>query len=308
MQNLTVCILSFNRPEYLRQALESVLNQTLQPKEIIIYDNGSDESVYRSVEDLLSKKIKWIGSKYNNGSTWNFNRAICNTKTKYIMLFHDDDRLHKNFLENQMSYFNLNDNLVALSSNGLVIDHLSKSSGELLINKKSESSVIFFQSSGEIAIQYASNSCIPLSPTIYITEVLKKITPNEAYGKVCDAVMMCELADIGQLGLNLTPLYDCRVHFDQDSKNFPFELMNMLEDFFTTCRFSYENQRDILNKLLLKQHAVRNMKEMWLSIKELNLCNLKRLFLDEKFLLSSAAIVVYEYILKILHSIVKKFL
>ena len=174
MQDLTVCILSFNRPEYLRQALESVINQTLQPKEIIIFDNGSDQLVYKVVEDLLSKNVKWIGSKQNNGPTWNFKRAIKNTKSKYVMLFHDDDCLHKNYLEKQMPYFQSNHNLVALSSNGFLIDYLGKSSGDLLIKNKSESNVVFFQSSGEVAIQYASNSCVPLSPTIYITDVLKK--------------------------------------------------------------------------------------------------------------------------------------
>lgn len=39
--DITVCILSYKRPHFLAEAIESVLAQTKKPKGFIVFDNGS---------------------------------------------------------------------------------------------------------------------------------------------------------------------------------------------------------------------------------------------------------------------------
>ena len=51
LNDLEVWILTYNRDEYLEYAINSILNQTLNPKVISVYDNGSQdrtESIVKS--------------------------------------------------------------------------------------------------------------------------------------------------------------------------------------------------------------------------------------------------------------------
>ena len=99
MLDITVGIMSYNRSEYLREAVLSVLAQTRRPKSIVIYDNGSDKCVFESVEELLGGEVQWMGVDVNHPFIWNFNRVMFGNTSKYVMMLHDDDRLCPNFLE-----------------------------------------------------------------------------------------------------------------------------------------------------------------------------------------------------------------
>ena len=85
MLDVTVCIMSFNRALYLCEAIDSVLAQTVPPKDIVIYDNGSKSDVYDAIEVYLTKGVRWIGSDRTKSAMWNFSRAVEKTKSKYII-------------------------------------------------------------------------------------------------------------------------------------------------------------------------------------------------------------------------------
>jgi glycosyltransferase involved in cell wall biosynthesis len=291
MLDITVCIMSYNRPQYLREALLSVLNQTQKPKEIVIYDNGSEETVYKAVADLLTNNVKFIGADANQGAIWNFQSAIAATVTKYIMLFHDDDILHENFLVTQVSILE-NDKLIALSSNGCTIDSSGFKMNALLMSFFKKRPLEIYSTSGDVAIKYANNSCIPLSPTIYETCALKKVKIQKEFDKVLDAVLMCDLAELGLVGCNTTPLYDCRVHEGQDSKQFPFDLMNKLEEFFWTRHCNTNEQKNRLHGLLLKQHATRSLRQIVDACLARNWGHLLQLLKDKKLTFGSLCHVI----------------
>ena len=99
--DITIGILSYNRAEYLVEALQSVLAQSIKARSIIIYDNGSKNEVFKKIEPFLSDSIRWYGADGTQNSLWNFSRAVKNVKTKYLMVLHDDDRLLPNFLQIQ---------------------------------------------------------------------------------------------------------------------------------------------------------------------------------------------------------------
>ena len=282
MLDITVCIMSYNRPQYLREALLSVLHQSQKPQKVVIYDNGSEEAVYKAVADLLNKDIHFISTDINKGVIWNLERAIASTNTKYTMLFHDDDILYENFLAIQIGILEENDNLIALSSNAKIIDKdgVKKNFSLLTINRNNP--IEIYKSSGDVAMKYASNSCIPLSPTIYKTANLRNLTLRKEFDKVLDAVIFCDLADNGWIGCNTTANFYLRVHGNQDSTIFPYDLLEKLEGFFWTRKCSSENMQKKLHKKLLIQHTIRNIRAAYFALQEKDYAKFKKLLFDKK--------------------------
>lgn len=292
MLDLTVCIMSYNRSVYLREAVCSVISQTKQPKKIVIYDNGSDKSVFESIEEFLERGVQWIGAEVNHPFVWNFNRALFDSETRYIMMLHDDDRLCPSFLETQIGLLEANDSLVAVSCNGYFIDKTGYKTGETLVPTVIGMPVEFFTCSGQVALKYASNSCIPFSPTIYRSSVVGSVKFREEFGKVCDAVYFCDLADIGSIAYQITPLYECRLHSGQDSSYFPYDLMNQLEEFYWSRRCMNDAEMTKLHDLLVRQHIIRNIKQLFQSIRKGDLSLAVSLLMDDKFKFADAAKVI----------------
>ena len=92
---ISVIIPSYNRFQFLTNALDSVINQTYQNLEIIIINDGSSEKEY--YESSFEERIKLIHLKENQtrlngfgpGSIRNF--GINEAKGKYIAFLDDDD-------------------------------------------------------------------------------------------------------------------------------------------------------------------------------------------------------------------------
>jgi len=292
MLDVTVCILSYNRPLFLQEALLSVLAQTGKPKRIAIYDNGSNKSVRESVTDFLGSGVEWVGADVNHTFIWNFTRAMQGCDTRYVMMLHDDDKLCPDFLETQIGLLESDTRLVATSCNGHFIDQAGHRTGETLVLVEGGNPVELYTFSGQVAMKYAGNSCVPLSPAIYRTEVARTIGLREEFGKVVDAVYFCDLAETGGIAYQTKPLYECRAHPGQDSSHFPYDLLNRLEAFFWSRKCADETEMSRLHMLLLRQHATRSMKQIFLALKKGNMLQVFSLLRDPKFKLGIAFQVV----------------
>lgn len=295
MLDVTVCILSYNRLGYLCELLDSIFKQTKQPKRIVIYDNASDEIVFQGLADYFSRGVEWVGASENHPFIWNFNRAMQSSDSEYTILLHDDDRLCENYLETQLDLLTKNPECIAVSCNGYFIDEtgnridqvnyrnvgtLTKNEGGFFIES--------FSRSGQVALKYASNSCIPFSPTIYRTSVAKSIKFRDEFSKVCDAVYFCDLADVGLIFYQTEPLYECRVHSGQDSQNFPYHLMNQLEGFYLSRVCESDAEKARLNSLLIRQHTIRNIRQICHGIAKGKILSIGSLLNDPRFSFSEA--------------------
>ncbi|MDC0975659.1 glycosyltransferase family A protein [Alphaproteobacteria bacterium] len=262
-------MLSFNRASYLCEAIDSVLAQTIPPKGVFIYDNGSNSDVYDALEPYLKKGVRWFNSDRTRSAAWNSRRAFKGSKSKYTVVMHDDDKLCNTFLEEQVAFLEKSSNTIAIGSNGYLINEKSERTGSTVLNDNIGECVEFFNCSAQVAMKYANDSCIPLSSMMYRTEFVAKVDfREEEFEKVADAVFFCDMADIGPIALNYKPLYECRVHIGQDSSDFPTKLMNSLEDFFWSRKSKNSKEIDKLHKLLIKQHTTRNLRQILIAFRK----------------------------------------
>lgn len=237
-----------------------MLAQTIPPKEVFIYDNGSNSDVYDALEPYLKKGVRWFNSDRTRSAAWNSRRAFKGSKSKYTVVMHDDDKLCNTFLEEQVAFLEKSSSIIAIGSNGYVINEKSERTGSTVLNDNIEECVELFECSAQVAIKYAKDSCIPMSSMVYRTECVIELNFREEFKKVADAVFLCDMADIGTIALNPKPLYECREHTGQDSSYFSSELMESLEEFFWSRESNNINDIEKLHKLLIRQHTLRNLR------------------------------------------------
>jgi len=105
MTLVTVCIPTYNRQSYLREALDSVLAQTFHDFEVLVSDNGSvdgTEELVRSYSNV-DRRIRYERLAHNYGLAHNFRRVLSRPSTKFVAYLPDDDLWCPHHLETAVS-------------------------------------------------------------------------------------------------------------------------------------------------------------------------------------------------------------
>ena len=92
MPDVSVIIPTYDRSEFLRTAIASVLAQTLQDFEIIVVDDASADDTQEVVGNLDDGRIRYIRHEINKGVAATRNTGVLNSKGKYIAFLDDDDK------------------------------------------------------------------------------------------------------------------------------------------------------------------------------------------------------------------------
>lgn len=123
--NISVFITSYNQKEWLECAIESVLGQSLMPKEIIIVDDCSSDGSRELVLDYQEKHpalIKPIFHAENMGVTKTRVDALSNVGGDYVTYLDGDDLFLPNKLEVEYNYLCENPQVDIVYSNTLYMD------------------------------------------------------------------------------------------------------------------------------------------------------------------------------------------
>ena len=96
---VTVVILCFNYGRYLEDAIDSVLNQTLQNLEIIVVDDASTDLQSLGVLNNLYQFRTQVICQQNQKPSIARNNGIKNAKGQYICCLYADDKLKPTYLE-----------------------------------------------------------------------------------------------------------------------------------------------------------------------------------------------------------------
>jgi len=101
--DISVIIPYYNREQYIDEALQSVLGQTLKPLEIILVNDGSRESS-RGYLDRFSDVCRIIDLPVNVGSAGSRNAGVRQARGRFVAFLDDDDLWLPHKLEVQRAY------------------------------------------------------------------------------------------------------------------------------------------------------------------------------------------------------------
>ncbi|CAN5780091.1 hypothetical protein BH11PSE3_BH11PSE3_10210 [soil metagenome] len=89
MTSVTAIIATCNRADYLGEALDSVLDQSAPPAQVIVVDDGSTDAT-AAVLARYGGRIEVIAQE-NGGKSRALNRAMPQVRSEYVWIFDDDD-------------------------------------------------------------------------------------------------------------------------------------------------------------------------------------------------------------------------
>lgn len=99
---------TYNSAKYIKETIESVLNQTYSNWEMIIVDDDSKDNTQDVVEQIKDKRIKYIKLSENSGAAIARNTAMKNANGKYMAFLDSDDIWEKDKLDKQLKFMKEN--------------------------------------------------------------------------------------------------------------------------------------------------------------------------------------------------------
>ncbi|MBN3910194.1 MAG: glycosyltransferase family 2 protein [Nostoc sp. NMS1] len=119
---VSVIIPTYNRPDYLKQAIGSAIKQTYQNIEIIVSDNCSEENTQAIVASFGDSRIRFWRHQQNVGMLANQQHGFKMARGKYVASLHDDDMWNEDFLAKLVPPLEENPDLIIAFCDQYIID------------------------------------------------------------------------------------------------------------------------------------------------------------------------------------------
>ena len=133
---VSIIMPSYNTGQYIEETIQSVLKQTYTNWELIIVDDCSTDNTDEVVKPFLSnEKIRYIKNEKNSGAAISRNRALRESKGKWIAFLDSDDLWEQQKLEKQIEFME-NKNYYFSYTDYCEIDERSKSLGKYVTGPK----------------------------------------------------------------------------------------------------------------------------------------------------------------------------
>ena len=250
---VTVCMPVYNGAPYIRDAIQSVLNQTVLPQEIMVSDSGSSdgtENIVREETKRVHTSVIILQTK-TPGMVANWNSTVRAASGKYIKFLFQDDLLHPNCLEEMVAVaesdqrigfvFSPRDLLIEPSAEGDVItewllryQNLSAAFGEL---RTSQSGALLLRCPE--LLQEPFNKIGEPTAVLVRRDLFGKIGLfNEKMRQLVDIEMWIRLMATSHVGYISKTLTSLRVHLQRASNRHTSEEIARtdLECLFDTLR------------------------------------------------------------------------
>ena len=211
IEEISVIIPTYNRCDLLKRAINSVIKQTITPKEIIIVDNGSTDQTYEMVSSLFPEINYFIEKK--RGVSAARNKGILESKSKWIAFLDSDDAWKPTKLEKQMEFSIFNEDKYRIIHTDEIWYRNKKILNQLKKHKKSGGNI--FNNSLQLC-------CISPSSVVLKNQIFEEYGLFDENLEVCeDYDMWIRITSKEEVGFLDSPLVlKYGGHSDQLSKKF----------------------------------------------------------------------------------------
>lgn len=198
MVKVSIIIPVYDGEKYIREAVDSALNQTYKDFEIIVIDDGSKDNTPNILETYGSK-IKWK-SQENKGQASAINEGINMAEGKYIAYLDADDVCLPERFENQVKYLDEHFNVGLVFSDRYQINENGKI--QRIMKSRPHDNFVLLQ-----------DNYIPRSSVMHKRECLDEVGLfDESITGGDDLDMWIRISEKFEMGYIGKPLIKYRVH------------------------------------------------------------------------------------------------
>jgi len=130
MENPKISVIMpvYNSEKFLRESIESILNQTFKNFEFIIINDCSIDNSLKIIKEFMKKdkRIILLNNKKNLAQAKTRNRGLKIAQGKYIAMLDSDDMAMRNRLQVQFYYLEKNPDIFLVGSSAIYIDENGK--------------------------------------------------------------------------------------------------------------------------------------------------------------------------------------
>ena len=105
---VSIIMPSYNTAAYIKESIQSVLNQTYTNWELIIVDDCSTDSTDEVLETIKDSRIRYFKNDKNSGAAVSRNKALREAKGQWIAFLDSDDLWMSDKLEKQINFMKNN--------------------------------------------------------------------------------------------------------------------------------------------------------------------------------------------------------
>lgn len=166
----------FNSERYVKETIDSILNQSYTDFEFIIVNDGSTDKTREIIEGYNDKRIKLYNLEVNKGVGYASNFAVQKTVGKYIARVDSDDIYHKDRFLLQKKFLDKNPDIALVKSfyeyfADEDLENKDRFYAMKNIIEKNKNEII---SPEDIAEKLYWDMCIPNNSTMIRSEVMKE--------------------------------------------------------------------------------------------------------------------------------------
>ena len=137
-QTITIGLPVYNAELFIKNAIQSILNQTYEDIILLIIDDGSTDKTIDIIKGFNDKRIKLLVDNKNLGLPNRLNQIAQLTKTKYLARMDADDIMHPDRISLQFTILEQNQSIDVLGTNVLSINENNKIQGIRFKNYNNE--------------------------------------------------------------------------------------------------------------------------------------------------------------------------
>jgi glycosyltransferase involved in cell wall biosynthesis len=102
--NLSIIMPVYNAGPYVKESIQSIINQTYTDFELIIIDDASTDDSFTNVQAISDSRIRLLQNETNRGIVYTRNRGLHEMKGRYFAPFDADDIAHPDKFRIQIEF------------------------------------------------------------------------------------------------------------------------------------------------------------------------------------------------------------
>ena len=267
--SISVVMSVYNGEKYLREAIESILNQTYTDFEFIIINDGSNDKSLEIIKSYSDPRIMLIDNGINKGLIFSLNKGIEIAKGKYIARMDQDDISLPERFKLQVNQFKDHPNAIIVGSDYYLLNGKKNTYIKNINDSDYNKAVLLF------------SPCF-CHPTVMMKNVFREtnISYDKQFVHAEDYKLWTDLSHIGEY-LNVDkPLLKYRHHASQISNQkheFQLNISKLIREHylqklnFTLSEAQFEVVNIIGNNTFIKSvELLKEIESCLLHLKEQN--------------------------------------